>query len=813
MNCRERQEFFSDLYDGQLPADRRRDLEAHLGSCADCRPEYEVFSASLHALRESRGHVPGEGFTRRVLEAARGERERQALFQNTGIRRPTTRRMAAPRTAAWALPAVAASLVAAFGLGFLVQKRAADQQIQGLNEVLAKSKSDKPVEPAKSSDQPSPPPEDTASVLKRLGIVRAAGGWVSREIQERLERDEMLVNGQWVDRKKFIGERVQEELAKNPGTPDVAAAEDRVLARFGLVKRGEFMIPRAWDEAFNRGQVVDPAGGARHLEELQGEWLRSLGLVNVDGRVISGAEWIQLLAARKIQKGEFPAEPTPVTRALDGLTIGPALWFRNLMLYPLAAPGDRTLGVTTLPEAFAADRVEIVEVNALQVRVKNKGETDLALFAGELLVGGRHDRVVARDAVVSAKKDRIVEVYDVDPAQLRAPDKTEFLKAGGSGTRWAPLGLRRLLNHEEASQAGVWAALLGPGERTTPLELYREHKTAIAEFRAALQDLRARDPRMVGVAVVVGDSIAALEVFGSPALLAANFDRLLESAAVEAILPGEPRYPSDFSASPLGVKRLAESAFLAENDVEGDSIVMRRNGHHLGRALVAGGELVRVVLFPEGPPPMRPPLDVAVLPTKVAHVLKAYEARLVAPNGGRKAAVLREMAMLPGDRPCERLLERLKDPALRRDVVEALGLRGDANAVESLLGLLKESRKDPAMYSALAQALSRIGGEEALKALLQDLDTKSPDIARLAAEHLPPLMAGLKRQGDFEKSMGSLIQSLSRFDMMPDSKGLPWPHRTLTLLTGKSFAKTTEYLVWWNNPKDRAEFLERHWKP
>ena len=58
MNCRERQEFFSDLYDGNLPVDRRGDLEAHLSSCADCRGEYETFSASLHALREAAPATP-----------------------------------------------------------------------------------------------------------------------------------------------------------------------------------------------------------------------------------------------------------------------------------------------------------------------------------------------------------------------------------------------------------------------------------------------------------------------------------------------------------------------------------------------------------------------------------------------------------------------------------------------------------------------------------------------------------------------------------------------------------------------------------
>src|SRR4026209_249955 len=106
MNCREHQEFFSDLYDGNLPPERRRELEAHLASCAVCRAEFEEFSSSLHALREGNVPVPGDTFVRRIAATARSETERIALYQNAGVRRPTTRRMTASRRPLWAIPAV-----------------------------------------------------------------------------------------------------------------------------------------------------------------------------------------------------------------------------------------------------------------------------------------------------------------------------------------------------------------------------------------------------------------------------------------------------------------------------------------------------------------------------------------------------------------------------------------------------------------------------------------------------------------------------------------------------------------------------------
>lgn len=810
MNCRERQEFFSDLYDGDLPPDRRRDLESHLSACAECRSEYEIFSASLHALRESVAPVPGEAFVRRVVESARGETERQALFQNTGLRRPTTRRMTAPRRALWTFPAIAASALVAFALGFFVQKHAADRDME---ELIGKmSPQHTPVVPPPDRNTGPTPEEVVAKVLEDQNIVKAAGGLMSKEISERLLRGEMLVDGQWVDGKKFVEDRVKEELAKTPESPDQGAAEARVIEKFDLVKRGDLMIPRRWAGALDRGQVLDASGEPRALADLFGEKFRALGLVEHNGKWMSPEQRTELLAARRIQ---IPpgASASALTKALDGLEIGAPVGFRNLMLYPLISTGERALEVTTLADASAADRVEITEeVNpsALQLRVRNKGDVDLALFAGEILLGGRHGRVVARDTIVPAKKDRSIDVFDVEPAELR--DKTAFRRE--SGHPWAPVGMRRLLN-EETGQAGIWASAYAFGGSVATADLYREHRAALAEFRTAMLDLRSAHPGMVGVAAAVGESIAHVEVYGSQALFAAHFERVVDSAAIEAIVAGQrkTKYPSDLPAGPLSVKRLVESALSAESDVDADAIVVRRNGARiLGRALTAGGDPVRVIFFPDGPVTARPPLDLAVAPAKVQQVLRAYEARLQSPGSPRRTATLREMAMLPGEQARKAVIAHANTGSpFRRDAVEALGLRGDPAVAEQLLKWLKESRRENpvVMYPVLAQALARIGSEEALQVLIADVDPKSREIARAAAEYIPLLMFSVRNQNALADAVGSLITAMNR--MPPEAGSDPqgqWTLRTLRLVTGKSFAGTIDYTLWWNDAANRAEFLE-----
>jgi hypothetical protein len=818
MNCREYQEFFSDLFDGELPPDRRADLEGHLVSCAPCRAEYASFTDSLQALQGAAARPAGEGFAGRVMDAAQQEAERHVLFQHTGLRRPSTRRLVAPRRVAWTVPALAASALAAFAVGFFIQKQAADREIRDLEARISKQPPGKDAiplvdKPALTSDQ------IVEAWLKEKNIVNVGGTWMSGDLAEHIRRGEVQIDGKWVPAKEEIDRRVRVELAKNPDSPDPKAAKERVLESLDIVRRGEGYVSKAIAEALDRGLVVSGTGEARSLEDLLADKLRDLKLVQHEGRWMSEEQRTELLAARRIHKNDIVTQNTAVTRALDGLEIGPPLGYRNLTLYPLIGTGAKGPQVTTLPEALAADKVDLVDdMNALQVSVRNKGDSDIVLLAGEILAGGRHGRVVARDAVVPAKKSAPVEVFDVEPAELRRGDKAGFRRE--SGHYWATLGLRRVL-HEEQGQAGVWAAVLGSGSRPAPMDLYKEHRVATFEYRAALMDLRSSHPRMTGVAVAIGDTLVVADIFGSPELFAAHFDRILDSAAMEAILAAQARDlrgPSSLPSSIQSVKQMIEMAFTAEHDPENENIVVRRNGRPTGRAVTAGGEAVRVVLFPEGASEVRFAPELLITRGKLLRVLEGYEARLKSGPAARRPTLLREMAMLPGDLARQAVLAHAEpeDGPTRKFAIEALGLRGDPKAADPLLKLLKTSRNDPGLYGTLAQALGRLGSEEAVPVLLQDLyNAKTADLAKAASEHLPAMMSGVRNLKLLEEWMGMLIGALDRLqaqfppDSGVDAQGIPWTLKPLRLITGREYARVSDYLLWWNNPLERAAFLDR----
>jgi hypothetical protein len=101
--CEEYRRRFSEYVEDELTTEARRDLEAHLRACRLCPAELEAFRRTLEALRDLPPAVPPPDLAARIDRAltARGKRRG---------------RTGSPR---WARPAVAALLVAAFGLASL----------------------------------------------------------------------------------------------------------------------------------------------------------------------------------------------------------------------------------------------------------------------------------------------------------------------------------------------------------------------------------------------------------------------------------------------------------------------------------------------------------------------------------------------------------------------------------------------------------------------------------------------------------------------------------------------------------------------
>jgi hypothetical protein len=196
----------------------------------------------------------------------------------------------------------------------------------------------------------------------------------------------------------------------------------------------------------------------------------------------------------------------------------------------------------TLVEAKKNGWVEIVErpgaetVDTLVVR--NTGPKPLLLMGGELLLGGKQDRIVAHDTIVPAGKEVEVRVYCVEHGRWSGESKS--FKAEGL---MAPQSVRESATYGD--QAGVWKRVdeynikaTGTNQlesRTVHLglsdsDVAKKVEDGLAKLRESLKNTK----NVVGIVVAIDGKVRTFELFGSPKLFESARDTLLRSFLAEA---------------------------------------------------------------------------------------------------------------------------------------------------------------------------------------------------------------------------------------------------------------------------------------
>jgi hypothetical protein len=250
----------------------------------------------------------------------------------------------------------------------------------------------------------------------------------------------------------------------------------------------------------------------------------------------------------------------------------------NLAVFPLklrapepAAPSPAT-GVATLDEAIARKELSVEEtdasgsVNALEV--ENRGDRPVLLLAGELLLGGKQDRIIGRSLVLAPRSRERVPVFCVE--QGRWNGATAFASGGAMGH--AELRRKAL----GGDQAKVWAevaranALLGTRNdsdtyRAAARKLGSEAGPIAREIAAAL----ARDRDVAGIAVAIDGEVIAVEWFASPRVFERLREKLVASYVAQARESRTPSAPAAAAPpSPQAVKEFAAKAERGEGLVE-----------------------------------------------------------------------------------------------------------------------------------------------------------------------------------------------------------------------------------------------------
>ena len=261
----------------------------------------------------------------------------------------------------------------------------------------------------------------------------------------------------------------------------------------------------------------------------------------------------------------------------------------NLTIFPVVSgESHETKEFLTLDEGLSSGEVVVTESGQVGTMIRRRGQIrpvrgdevnrlflvnnsqrPLLLLAGEVVTGGKQDRVVGKDRIIPAESDADLDVFCVEPGRWTARSSSKFGAVGayGGGAYMAQPSVRAQAM-DKKDQQGVWDQVqksksgmaarindgVSAGEPPPPAaaeiastssyarvmenrEVAKQVDAVAApiqhSYESAIRELRARNA--VGVVVAVNGRIIWADMFASPELLSKYWPKLVRSYAAEAV--------------------------------------------------------------------------------------------------------------------------------------------------------------------------------------------------------------------------------------------------------------------------------------
>lgn len=226
--------------------------------------------------------------------------------------------------------------------------------------------------------------------------------------------------------------------------------------------------------------------------------------------------------------------------------------YENLQVFPIRAnqtfnAAHKDVGnYTTLKEAMSQKKFAVKEngagdVNSLEVI--NTSKDTIMVLGGEVVVGGKQDRMIANDVIIYPNSKKKVAVFCVEQGrwQTHHNDATfkgsakvssnEIRKAAVVDKKQEEVWSKVAGNVKEnnaTTSTGTLAAIGDSGELQARLKKYREYFNKVI----------ANDPDVIGVIAVSGDRVLGCDMFANHNLFQKHYSDLIDSYATEAITFG-----------------------------------------------------------------------------------------------------------------------------------------------------------------------------------------------------------------------------------------------------------------------------------
>jgi hypothetical protein len=302
---------------------------------------------------------------------------------------------------------------------------------------------------------------------------------------------------------------------------------------------------------------------------------------------------------------QVSAAAAPIESPSDPFRVLAPIQSGNLLLFPVVRTEGKAPGETpfiTLDEGIRSGDVEVTEAGQVRGLIRprqphveendnftrgdqvntlvlvNNSNKPLLLLAGEIVTGGKQDRVIAKDRVVPAGAAPIdLSVFCIEPGRWTEDSPTfgAAAKAPSHGFMVQPTIRERAMVEKDQQQ--VWESVRGaisqmevaaaprptlpinggphedmrslhsPLGTTSYARVMQDNAVSEKVDEAAAPVMKARDQiisqlrqqRAVGVVVAVRGEIVWADIFANPDLLSRYWTKLVRSYAAESLAGGE----------------------------------------------------------------------------------------------------------------------------------------------------------------------------------------------------------------------------------------------------------------------------------
>ena len=299
----------------------------------------------------------------------------------------------------------------------------------------------------------------------------------------------------------------------------------------------------------------------------------------------------------------LPEPENAVTRLVRQVEVGRPSRYRQLTVFPLRLNPTTSSDIRTLDEAIGRDWLVIEEKSDAQVgsvRVRNASSQYVLLMSGEMLRGGKQNRMVRDDVLMPPHSEFMeVPVYCGERERWSTPPSVRFESAkslaGASLRANAAAG---------ASQDAIWGEIAEQSARmkvASPTRDYQQVydepgvRRSLDEYFDHLRDVPSSST--VGAVVLLGDDVLGADLFSDPELFSRLWRKIVDSYAVDAIARGDRGEWRGRDAEVRAFLDRALSARFHEQYTPGAGTGLSVAGSARGAALVWQGTAVHVALF------------------------------------------------------------------------------------------------------------------------------------------------------------------------------------------------------------------------